>query len=58
MRVILVVASRVEHERQELYVERYGKKGPAVPLPKPSDVKAPSPLPISGPLQQPPPRSL
>ena len=53
---MLVVASRIEHERQERHSERYGKKGPAMPLPKPSDVK-PSPLwPISraGPLQQPP----
>jgi hypothetical protein len=55
---IVVVASRIEHERQERYAERYGKKGSAaVPPPKPSEVKAPSSLPISGPLQQPPPRS-
>jgi hypothetical protein len=52
---IVVVASRIEHERQERYAERHGKKGPAVPLPKPSDVKAPSPSPISGPQQRPPP---
>jgi hypothetical protein len=41
---VMVVASRIEHERQERYAERYGKKDPAVPLPKPS-------------VQQPPPRS-
>jgi hypothetical protein len=50
---IVVVASRIEHERQERYAERYGKKGPAVSQPKPSEVTAPSPLPISGPLQRP-----
>jgi hypothetical protein len=55
---IVVVASRIEHERQERYAERYGgKQGPPVPLPKPSEVKAPSPWPVSRPLQQPPPRS-
>jgi hypothetical protein len=32
---IVVVASRIEQERQERYAERYGKKGLAVPLPKP-----------------------
>jgi hypothetical protein len=53
---IVVIASRIEHERHERYAERYGKKGPAVPLPKPSDVKAPSPL-HREPSQQPPPRS-
>jgi len=53
---IVVIASRIEHERQERYAERYRKKGAAVPLPKPSDLKAPSPSwPIRGPLQQPPP---
>jgi hypothetical protein len=55
---MVVVASRIEHERQERYAERHGKKkGLPVPLPKPSDVKAPSPWPTSGPSQQPPPRS-
>ena len=54
---MVVVASRIEHERQERYAERYGKKGLPVPMPKPSDVKAPSPLPIREPSQQPPPRS-
>jgi hypothetical protein len=55
---MVFIASRIEHERQERYAERYGKKGLAVvSRPKPSEVKAPSPLPISGPLQQPPPRS-
>jgi hypothetical protein len=47
----VVVASRIEHERRERYAETYGK---SVRLPKPFDVKAPSPLPIGGPLQQPP----
>ena len=55
---MVVLASRIEHERQERYAERYGKKkGLPVPMPKPSDVKAPSPWPTSRPQQQPPPRS-
>jgi hypothetical protein len=49
---IVVVASRIEQERQERYAERYGTKRPAVPTPKPSDVK-PSP---SWPTQQQPPQ--
>jgi hypothetical protein len=52
---MLFIASRIEHERQERYAQRYGKKGPAVSQPKPSEVKAPSPWPVSGPLQRPPP---
>ena len=44
---IVVVASRIEHERQERYAERYGRKGPGVPLPKPSDVKPSPSWPIS-----------
>ena len=52
---MVFIASRIEHERQERYAARYGKQGPAVPLPKPSEVKAPSPWPVSGPLQRPPP---
>ena len=48
-----VVASRIEHERQERYAERYGKKGLAVPVPKPADVKPSPSLPIR-PLQRPP----
>jgi hypothetical protein len=52
---MVVIASRIERERQERYAERYGKKGLPVPVPKPSDVKAPSPSwPISGALQRPP----
>jgi hypothetical protein len=51
----LAVASRIEHERQERYAERYGKKGLPVPMPKPSDVKPSPSWPISGPPQQPPP---
>jgi hypothetical protein len=51
---MVVVASRIEHERQERYAERYGKKGLAVPVPKPSDVKPSPSWPISGPLQRPP----
>jgi hypothetical protein len=48
---MVVVASRIEHERQERYAERYGQKGSAaVSQPKPSDVK-PSP----SWLQRPPP---
>jgi len=35
---MVVVASRIEHERQERYAERYGKKGPAVSPPKPSGI--------------------
>jgi hypothetical protein len=54
---IMVVASRIEHDRQERYTERYGNKRSAVPPPKPSQVTAPSPWTISGPSQQPPPRS-
>jgi len=51
---MVVVASRIENERQERYAERYGgKKGPTVPPPKPSDVK-PSPSWPSRPLQWPP----
>jgi hypothetical protein len=45
---VVVLASRIEHQRQERYGERYGKKGPTPP--KPSDVK-PSP----SWLQRPPP---
>jgi hypothetical protein len=52
---MVVVASRIEHERQERHAERYGKKGLAVPVPKPSEVTVPSPWPISRPLQRPPP---
>ena len=52
---MVVIASRIERERQERYAERYGKKGLAVPVPKPSEVKAPSPWPVSGRLQRPPP---
>ena len=37
---IVVIASRIEHERQERYAERYGKKGLPVPFPKPSDESA------------------
>ena len=57
---MVVIASRIERERQERYAAKYygyGKKGLPVPLPKPSDLKTPSPLPVSGPQQQPPPRS-
>jgi hypothetical protein len=50
---MVVIASRIERERQERYAERYGKKGLAVSVPKPSDVK-PSPTWIRGPLQRPP----
>jgi hypothetical protein len=39
----VVIASRIKQERQERYAERYGRKGPPVPLPKPSVVKAPTP---------------
>jgi hypothetical protein len=49
---IVVAASRIEHERQERYAERYSKTGLPVPLPKPSHVTPPSPWPISGPSQQ------
>jgi hypothetical protein len=42
---MVFIASRIERERQERYAERCGKKGPAVPPPKPFDVKAPSPWP-------------
>ena len=53
---MVVFASRIERERQERHAERSGKKGLAVPLPRPSDVKAPSPSwPIRGLLQRPPP---
>jgi len=54
---MVFLASRIERERQERYAERYGKKGLPVPVPKPSDLKPPPPSPISGPSQQPPPRS-
>ena len=51
---MVVIASRIEHERQERYAERYGKKGLPVPVPKPSDVKPPSPWPRSADRQQQP----
>ena len=50
---MVVVASRIEHERQERYAERHGNKGLAVPVPKPADVK-PSPSWPIRPLQRPP----
>ena len=53
---MVVFASRIERERQERHAERYGiKEGPAVPPPKPSDVKPSPSWPISGPSQQPSP---
>ena len=53
---MVVFASRIERERQERHAERSGKKGLAVPLPRPSDVEAPSPSwPIRGLMQRPPP---
>ena len=53
---MVVFASRIERERQERYAERYGKKGlpVSVPVPKPSDVKPPSPWPRSAFRQQQP----
>jgi len=55
---MVVIASRIERERQERYAERYGKKGlpVPVPVPKPSDVKPPSPWPRSAFRQQQPAR--
>jgi hypothetical protein len=52
---IVVLASRIEHDRQERHAERYGRKGLPVPVPKPSEVKGPSPWPVSGTQQLPPP---
>jgi hypothetical protein len=54
---MVVFASRIERERQERHAERYGiKKGPAVPPPKPSDVKPSPSWVISGPPQRPTPQ--
>ena len=54
---MVVFASRIERERQERHAERYGiKQGPAVPPPKPSDVKPSPSWAVSGPLQRPTPQ--
>src|SRR5262249_12367016 len=50
---MVVVASRIEHERQERYAERYGKRGRPVPVRQPAEFNPSPSWPISPPQPHP-----